>query len=390
MTLFSWLLVLSLLFFWFWKSRRPTGFPTGPWRLPLLGNLLMFNIRDPLKGLDQLTKKYGPVFSLYLGGTPAVFIHGFLLAKEALMVKGIEFAGRPAFPLMDSLTKNKGLLTITYGEFWKEQRKFSGMLLRNFGMGKKSMEAKILEESTCLIQAFTENINVPFDPNGFLEIAVANIMSTILFGKHFEYDNSFLKTMLDKIHQNSRMLAGPWALIYNEVPLVRNLPLPHQEIFTLTKKTEAFFQKQIDEHKATMTPGEPLDFTDAYLKEIQKPERKGSSFEEKQLLLLLSNLFLAGTETMATTLQWTLLYLMAFPEVQGYRNEEWRRAESIACLSEGSSLQENLGPVQGGGGTQLADRSFPSVPLFLEEPTSRRFSPWTTEAAPAWESASVQ
>lgn len=49
----------------------------------------------------------------------------------------------------------------------------------------------------------------------------------------------------------------------------------------------------------------------------QKPERKGSSFEEEQLRVLLPDLFLAGTETMAVTLQWALLYLVAFPEIQG-------------------------------------------------------------------------
>ncbi|KAM3828795.1 cytochrome P450 2F2-like [Vipera latastei] len=218
----------------------------------------------------QLTKKYGPVFSLYFGGTPAVFIHGFPLVKEVLMIKGTEFAGRPSFPLTNFLTRNKGLLILRYGEAWKEQRRFSLMLLRNFGVGKKSMEAKILEEASYLIQVFAENINMPFDPNGFLDTAVANIMSTILFAKHFEYDNSFLKTMLDMIHQKVRILAGPWALIYNEVPLVRCLPLPHQELFTITKKLDDFLEKEIEEHKATLTPGEPRDFIDAYLEEIQK------------------------------------------------------------------------------------------------------------------------
>ncbi|XP_070616585.1 receptor-interacting serine/threonine-protein kinase 2-like isoform X3 [Erythrolamprus reginae] len=49
-----------------------------------------------------------------------------------------------------------GLLTLTYSEAWKEQR-FSVKLLRNFGVGRKSMEEKIQEEeATCLIQVFTE------------------------------------------------------------------------------------------------------------------------------------------------------------------------------------------------------------------------------------------
>uniref|UniRef100_A0A8C5RG86 Cytochrome P450 n=1 Tax=Laticauda laticaudata TaxID=8630 RepID=A0A8C5RG86_LATLA len=326
MDILSWLVVLSILFLYFWKSQRPKAFPPGPWRLPLIGNLLQFTKKEPLKALDKLTKIYGPVFSLYLGGIPVVFIHGFPLAKEALMTKSIEFAGRASFPLMDVLTRKKGLLSLTYGEAWKEQRRFSVMLLRNFGVGRKSMEEKFLEEATYLIQAFTDNMNVPFDPFHFLDAAVANIISTILFEKRFEYDDNILKTLLDMTHQSSRMIAGPWAWLYNEVPIVRSLPLPHQQLFTFTKKIQTFIQEEMKEHKATLTPGEPRDFTDAYLEEMQKLERKGSSFEEEQLLILLSNLFVAGTETMAATLQWALLYLMAFPEIQ---EKCWKEIDTV-------------------------------------------------------------
>ncbi|KAM6430460.1 cytochrome P450 2J2-like [Liasis olivaceus] len=341
MAVFSWLVVLSLLFLCYWKSRRPRGFPPGPWRLPLIGNLLQVSMGNLLKDLDQLVKKYGPVFSLYLGGTPAVFTHGFSSAKEVLVIKGTEFAGRADIPIIDALSKKKGILTIRYGEVWKEQRRFSGMLLRNFGVGKKSMEEKILEEATYLIEAFTEKMSVPFDPHEFLENAVSNIIFTIIFGKRFEYDNTFLKTLLDEIHQSLKMALGPWGLLYNAVPLVRRLPLPHQTILATSKKVEDFIEKEVEEHKVTLVPGEPRDFTDAYLEEMQKEQRKSSSFEERQLRVLLSELFMAGTETTAGTLLWGFLYLMAFPEIQ-----EKCQKEIDAVLGNNASLKyedrENL------------------------------------------------
>lgn len=56
----------------------------------------------------QLGKKYGPVFSLYLGRTPVVFTHGLSSAKEVLVMKGIEFAGRADIPVIDIITNKKG------------------------------------------------------------------------------------------------------------------------------------------------------------------------------------------------------------------------------------------------------------------------------------------
>uniref|UniRef100_A0A670YEN2 Uncharacterized protein n=1 Tax=Pseudonaja textilis TaxID=8673 RepID=A0A670YEN2_PSETE len=211
MGILSWLVVLSILFLCFWKSQRPKGFPPGPWSPPLTGILFYLSRKEPLK----LAQKYGPVFSLYLGGKRAVFTHGFSSAKEVLVTKGLEFAGRPDNLLVDYMIKKKGTQYIIspYGQAWKEQRRFSLMLLRNFGLGKKSMEEKILQEATCLIEAFAENSGAPFDPQPFVETAVTNIISSILFGKRFENNDSSLRTVLNILHQNLKLIVGPWGTI---------------------------------------------------------------------------------------------------------------------------------------------------------------------------------
>ncbi|XP_054856200.1 cytochrome P450 2J2-like isoform X2 [Eublepharis macularius] len=265
MEIFSWLLLISFILYLFWKTVRPKKFPPGPKRLPFLGNLFQINIRNPLKDLDKYAQKYGPIFSLYAGGKPFVFVQGFSLVKEVLLTKGMEFAGRPENPFVEAVNNRKG---------------------------------------------------VPFDPCDFIESAVANIISTTVFGKRFNYDDKSLRNVLDLFHENTTAIIGPWAQLYNAVPFVRRLPLPHQNLFKAAEKVIAFFSKEVEEHRATLIPGDHRDITDAYLEEIQKPENKGSSFEEEYMTLTMIEMFIAGVETTATTLGWGLLYMMAFPEVQ--------------------------------------------------------------------------
>lgn len=56
----------------------------------------------------QLSHRYGPVFTIWLGRTPAVVLCGYRVVKDALLGHAEEFGGRPEIPLMAHLSNDYG------------------------------------------------------------------------------------------------------------------------------------------------------------------------------------------------------------------------------------------------------------------------------------------
>ncbi len=58
--------------------------------------------------------------------------------------------------------------------------------------------------------------------------------------------------------------------IYDTFPMLRSLPLPFKKAFTNASKAREMSAQLVNEHKKTRVPGEPRDFIDCYLDELDK------------------------------------------------------------------------------------------------------------------------
>ncbi|XP_036399224.1 cytochrome P450 2D15-like isoform X1 [Megalops cyprinoides] len=309
-----WISFCLLLFLF--RTQRPKNFPPGPRPVPVFGNLLQLNLKNPLNDLQKLAGRYGKVFSLYIGSRPAVVISGMQAMKEALVTRSVEFAGRPQDLMVNDVTNNKGVVLLNYGPYWKEQRRFALMLLRNFGMGKQSMEERILGEISHIISHLEKNAGKTTDPQILFHKAASNIISSVLFGTRYEHDDEFLKLIVRIFTENSKIANGPWAMVYDSLPLLRGFPLPFRKAFQNMETVLKFTADLVAQHKKTRIPGDPRDFVDCYLDEVEKRGDNGSSFGERQLVSFMVDLYFAGTDTTSNTLLTAFLYLMTHPDVQ--------------------------------------------------------------------------
>ncbi|KAM6186614.1 cytochrome P450 2C19-like isoform 1-T1 [Rhynchocyon petersi] len=318
------LCVSCLVLFSLWKQSYGRGkLPPGPTPLPVIGNALQLNFKNISKSLSTLSKTYGPVFTLYLGMKPTVVLCGYETVKEALLDQGEDFSGRGYIPVVDKLKRDCGII-FSNGKKWKDIRRFSLMTLRNFGMGKRSIEDRVQQEARTLVEELRKTNASPCDPTFILSCAPCNVICSIIFQKHFDYTDQTFLDLMGKINENISTLSTPWMQICNTFPVILDyFPGSHTKIFKNVANLKAYILEKIKEHQDTLDINNPRDYIDCFLITMeQENHKKETEFTFETLVHSVIDLFIAGTETTTTTLKYGLLLLMKHPEVKSKVHEE--------------------------------------------------------------------
>ncbi|XP_055976758.1 cytochrome P450 2C21-like [Sorex fumeus] len=316
---------LSFLFLWNQRSSKGK-LPPGPTPLPIIGNILQINTSDINKSLQKLAEIYGPVFTVYFGMKPTVVLHGYDAVKEALIDHGEVFSGRGSFPIIDRAIQGLGV-AFSSGETWKQTRRFVLMVLRNMGVGKRTIEDRIQEEALCLVEALKNTNASPCDPTFLLGCAPCNVICSIIFQNRYEYNDNKLLILLEYIQENLKISSNSWVQFYNAFPaLVHHLPGCHRKFFKNIAEQEKFILEKIKEHQDTLDLNNPRDFIDYFLIKMEKEKHnKKPEFTMANLIMTIFDVFVAGTETMTTTLTYGLLLLLKYPDITAKAKEEIER-----------------------------------------------------------------
>ncbi|XP_073442583.1 cytochrome P450 2C5-like [Dendrobates tinctorius] len=314
-----WSVILTLfiaLIFYGWQ-RNPYNFPPGPRPLPIIGNLHILDRNRPYQTLHQLSKKYGPIYTIQLGVEKVVVLCGYEAVKDALVNHADEFLGRPNVPMFLEISKGHGVIFAHY-ENWKVMRRFTLSTLRDFGMGKGAIEHKISEETDCLVEKIRSYKGEPFDNTKIINAAVANIIVSILLSNRFDYEDPTLLKLLKIVNESLQLIGTPMAMLYNAFPTVMTwCSTVHKTVMRNVDELHAFIRETFTNQKKELDVNDQRNLIDSFLVK-QKEEKPNPDlyFTDENLTVLVTDLFAAGMETTSTTLRWGLLLMMKYPDVQ--------------------------------------------------------------------------
>ncbi|OMO72249.1 Cytochrome P450 [Corchorus capsularis] len=329
------LLFTILLIKWLRKpfSANRKRLPPSPPSLPILGNLHQLG-EDPPVALKSLAKTYGPLMMIRLGRLPVLIASSADAAREIMKTHDTIFSNRPIFPSDEKiLVGSKGFSMAPYGEYWRQMRSICALHL----LSNKTVQSfkPLREEETAL---FIEKINksslltLPVDLTQTLATLTNDFVCRVAFGRKYGDDGEQnFKEVLDEC----MLLLGGWD-IGNFIPWlawISHLNGLNSRYNRVAKWLDNFLDKVIDEHiddrrRLGGSSGSEVnnkDLVDVLL-EIQKNDTiSGFSLERESMKGSILDIFIGGSDTTTTVLEWSMTELLRHPKVMKQVQDEVRQ-----------------------------------------------------------------
>ncbi|CAI9087632.1 OLC1v1021751C1 [Oldenlandia corymbosa var. corymbosa] len=337
--IFSILLVLSLKFIQYklsvTKSRDESGskLPPGPWKFPIIGSVHHLALAGslPHRALRDLSKKYGQIMHLQLGEVSAVVVSGPRMAKEVLKTHDIALASRPKLASAEIITYNyRDVGFAPYGDYWRQMRKICVMEL----LSVKNVRgfASIREDETwktiTSIQDSSSGSSVNLSERIF---ALTNaITSRAAFGIGPKKRHDELIRLSNRIIEMSS--GFDLADLFPSKEFIKVISGSNFKLKKLFKNLDEILDEIIQEHREkkisgtnsnNIIPSREEDLVDVLLK---INERGGLDFPitTDSIKAIVVDMFIAGTETSATTIIWAMSEMMRNPRVMEKAQAEVR------------------------------------------------------------------
>lgn len=316
----------------------PTGhlpMPEHP-GLPLLGNSYDF-IRDSLGALRMYQQQYGQstgpqIVRLHVGGRVQHLIFRPEDAKRVLQENHRNYGRSPAFQVL-KLFLGEGLLT-SDGDFWRRQRRLAQPA---FHRQKLVILANtMIEEAAAWIQELRQrDLSKPQNMSqAFMDVTMRIVCKT-LFGTDAARQLGGLSASLEKVNE----LANDMLIVPIRFP--QWVPTPGNLQFKkATEKVNRLIYGFINERRnSNARHDDLLDMLLNAVDEETDTSAAGERMSDLQLRDECVTLFMAGHETTAVSMAWTLYLLAQHPEVVARLQQEVNEVLGTNTLPTAESLR---------------------------------------------------
>jgi cytochrome P450 len=258
---------------------------------------------EPIPFFERLRRDYGRVASYRVGRQKVVFVADPELIREVLVVQNDNFVkGEPV--QRTKMLLGNGMITAERGD-WRVQRQAAQPAFH------RQRIRRYADEMVELTTTAREQINCrgPFDLAQFLMELALKIVAKTLFDTELNAEAVVVAREITNI-----MDVYNFMMLVPAPQLLLHFPFPQVLAFRKARRrVDATVHRMIDEH----LHGDKRDSGDLLSMMIESMPTVDTPEGKEQLRDQVVTIFLAGYETTANALAWTLRLLGEHPEVEG-------------------------------------------------------------------------
>ncbi|KAK9713587.1 hypothetical protein RND81_06G037400 [Saponaria officinalis] len=367
------LILVALTFKTFIQKNKKckTYLPPSPPCLPFIGHLHL--LKDPVhRSLQKLSEKYGPVFYLKFGVRPVIIVSSTTAIEECFTKNDIVWANRPLLLMGKYLGYDfNTLITSPYGEHWRNLRRITS--LEMLSQHRLSMSSGIRKDETLqMVKNLYNKDYAKVDLKTVFKNLMFNIIMRMLAGKRY-FGGAATDVQSKEAIQFTEIITEVFEFAGaahpgDYVPILRRIDYGGyvRRIKRLAKKSDAFFQGLIDEHRSGLKNTEGDETMISRLLSLQESEPEYYTDETIKGLILV--LLAAGTDTSSVTLEWAMSLLLNHPNILAKVKSEIDNQVGEDHLVDELDLLK-LQFLQNIISETL--RMFPAVPLLLPHTSSK-------------------
>ncbi|KAL0404962.1 UNVERIFIED_CONTAM: 3,9-dihydroxypterocarpan 6A-monooxygenase [Sesamum radiatum] len=308
----------------FVKKRSSPRLPPSPLALPIIGHLHLLS-SIPHQAFFKISSRYGPLIHLYLGSVPCVVASSPEICKEFLKTHEISFSNRPKTIVSDYVTYGSQDFSFApYGDHWKFVKKLCvsrllGGQTLDLLQPIRRQEINYLIELVSLKAKAGEAVAIGSE----LIRMSNNIISTMVLSRRLSGDENEAAEIREQVREITA-LTGQFNLS-DFIWFCKSLDVQGfgKRLKAVMGRFDKMMEKIIEEHQSERRKlkqrgkeGEVVakDLLHILL-DIAEDESSEMKLTRENIKGFILDLFLAGTDTSAITIEWTLAELINHPKI---------------------------------------------------------------------------